>query len=164
MSRATKIKSEDMPAQQAAWAGIPSLSLQQLWFSLQRREWTSLVAVPADRNIPTIEFVRPLYEVGRLALGEKLRLVDARDVMLTRTAPLILEMTAGGSSGGHSGGRALVVIESVLSHPSGVPIALAADAALLCVEMGTTSLAAARETVEIVGARRFLGCITLPRP
>jgi hypothetical protein len=165
MSRATKIKPEDAPAEQAAWAGIPSLSMQQLWFSLQGREWTSLVAVPADRDLSAMEFVRPLYEVGRLALGEKLGLVDARDVVLARTAPLILEMTAGGSPPrGQSGGRALVVIESVLSHPSGVPIALAADAALLCVEMGTTSLAAARETVKIVGAQRFLGCITLARP
>ena len=43
-------------------------------------------------------------------------------------------------------------------------MALAADAALLCVEMGTTAIAAARETMQIVGAQRFLGCITLPRP
>jgi hypothetical protein len=163
MSRATKIKADDAPAEESAWAGIPSLSLQQLWFSLQRREWSSLVAVPADRGLSVMDFVRPLYEVGRLALGEKLRLLDARDVKLTRTAPLILEMTGGGS-GGQPGGRVLVLIESVLSHPSGVPVALAADAALLCVEMGTTSIAAARETLQIVGPQRFLGCITLPPP
>jgi hypothetical protein len=160
MSRATRIKADETPAEETAWAGIPSLSLQQLWFSLQRHEWSSLVAVPSDRDLSVMDFVRPLYEVGRLALGEKLRLVDARDVKLTRTAPLILEMTGGGQPGG----RALVLLESVLSHPSGVPVALAADAALLCVELGRTSLAAARETVRIVGAQRFLGCITLPPP
>lgn len=161
MTRATKRTPEDSPAGDAGWAGIPSLSLQQLWFSLQRREWSTLVAVPADRDVSVMDFGRPLYEVGRLAMGEKLRLVDARDVKLTRTAGLILEMTGGGPT--HSdGGRALVLIESVLSHPSGVPVALAADAALLCVEMGKTSLAAARETLRLVGAQRFLGCITLP--
>lgn len=167
MSRATKIKAEDVPSEESSWAGIPSLSMQQLWFSLQRREWSSLVAVPADRDLSVMDFVRPLYEVGRLALGEKLRLLDARDVVLTRTAPLILEMTGGGPSPGteaQPGGRVLVLIESVLSHPSAVPVALAADAALLCVQMGTTSLAAARETLQIVGAQRFLGCITLPPP
>ena len=78
--------------------------------------------------------------------------------------PLILEMTGGGLTRGAGGERVLVVIDSVLSHPSGVPVALAADAALLCVEMGKTSIAAARETLQIVGAQRFLGCITLPRP
>ena len=167
MSRATKFKPEDSPTEDAAWAGIPSLSLQQLWFSLQRREWSTLVAVPADRDMSVMDFGRPLYEVGRLAMGEKLRLLDARDVKLTRTAPLILEMTGGGATrgpGDQTGERVLVLIESVLSHPSGVPVALAADAALLCVEMGKTSIAAARETVQIVGAQRFLGCITLPPP
>jgi hypothetical protein len=167
MSRATKFKVEDSSAEHPAWAGIPSLSLQQLWFSLQRREWSTLVAVPADRDMAVMDFGRPLYEVGRLAMGEKLRLVDARDVKLTRTAQLILEMTGGGPTrgpGAQIGERVLVLIESVLSHPSGVPVVLAADAALLCVEMGKTSIAAARETVRIVGAQRFLGCITLPPP
>jgi hypothetical protein len=166
MSRAPKVEPEDSPAEDPAWAGIPSLPLQQLWFSLQRREWSTLVAIPADRNLSVMDFVRPLYEVGRLAMGDKLRLVDAREVKLTRTAPLILEMTGGGPSrgpGGQSGERVLVVIESVLSHPSGVPLALAADAALLCVEMGKASISAARETLQLVGAQRFLGCITLPR-
>ena len=165
MSRATKLKVEDAPAEDTAWAGIPSLSLQQLWFSIQRREWSSLVAVPADRDMPVMDFVKPLYDVGRLAMGDNLRLVDAREVKLTRTAPLIVEMTGAGRGPGRKGGeRVLVVIDSVLSHPSGVPVALAADAALLCVEMGKTSLTAARETLQIVGAQRFLGCITLPRP
>jgi hypothetical protein len=163
MSRATKLKVEDAPAEDTAWAGIPSLSLQQLWFSLQRREWSSLVAVPADRGMSLMDFARPLYDVGRLAMGDKLRLVDARDVKLARTAPLILEMTAGGPNR-NSGERVLVLIESVLSHPSGVALALAADAALLCVEMGRTSIAAARETLQIVGAQKFLGCIALPPP
>jgi hypothetical protein len=167
MSQATRIKLEDSPTEDSGWAGIPSLSMQQLWFSLQRREWSTLVVVPADREMSVTDFGRPLYEVGRLAMGEKLRLVDARDVKLTRTAPLILDMTAGGPMrgiGGQAGERVLVLIESVLSHPSGVPVALAADAALLCVELGKTSMAAARETVQIVGAQRFLGCITLPPP
>ena len=167
MSRATKFKVEDAPAEGVAWAGIPSLSLQQLWFSIQRREWSILVAVPADRDMAVMDFVKPLYDVGRLAMGENLRLVDARDVKLTRTASLILEMTGGGltrGAGGNGGERVLVVIDSVLSHPAGVPVALAADGALLCVEMGKTSIAAARETLQIVGAQRFLGCITLPRP
>jgi hypothetical protein len=167
MSRATKFKPEESPTEDAAWAGIPSLSLQQLWFSVQRRDWSTLVVVPADRDISVMDFGRPLHEVGRLAMGEKLRLVDARDVKLTRTAALILEMSAGGPSrgqGGQTGDRVLVLIESVLSHPSGVPVALAADAALLCVEMGKTSIAAARETMRIVGPQRFLGCITLPPP
>jgi hypothetical protein len=166
MSRATKVKlADDESTEGQTWAGIPSLSMQQLWFSLQRREWSTLVAIPADRETSVMDFGRPLYEVGRLAMGEKLRLLDAREVKLTRTAPLILDMTGGSPTRGpgiESGERVLVLIQSVLSHPSGVPVALAADAALLCIELGMTSIAAARETMEIVGRQRFLGCIALP--
>jgi hypothetical protein len=168
MGHATTFKlTEDPSTEGDSWAGIPSLSMQQLWFSLQRLEWSTLVMVPADREMSAMDIGRPLYEVGRLAMGDKLRLLDAREVNVTRTAALILDMTGGSSP--RAGGtpfsdRVLVIIESILSHPSGVPVALAADAAVLCVEMGKTSISAARETLQILGAQRFVGCITLPPP
>jgi len=167
MSQATPFKLDQAPAEGSAWAGIPSLSLQQLWFALQRLEWASLVLVPGDENLSVIDFGRPLYEVAHLAMGDRVRLLDARDVKLNRTAPLILEMTAapvGRAGGTQWSERVLVMVESVISHPSGVPIALAADAAVLCVEMGRTSLSAARQTLQILGAQRFVGCVTLPPP
>jgi hypothetical protein len=155
------------PADEPIWSGIPPLAMQQLWFSIQRQQWSSLVVVPAGPESLVLDFGRPLYQVARLAMGERLRLLDARGIKLNRTAPLILEMT--GAAPAHPPSvewseRALVLIESVLSQPSGIPIALAADAALLCVEMGKTSLASVRETMQIIGSQRFLGCITLSPP
>jgi hypothetical protein len=167
MSRSTTFKLADpAPAETANWPGVPSLSMQQLWFAIQRLEWASLVIVPADGNSSAIDFGKPLYEVGKLALGDRLRLLDARDVKLDKTAPLILDMT--GASRPHAAGsqqrgeRVLVMIESVLATPSAIPIALAADGVLLCVELGKSSVAGARETIQILGSRRFAGCITLP--
>ncbi len=156
---------EEPPADVLPWTGVPPLSMQQLWFSIQRLEWSTLVVVPAGPETSALDFGRPLFEVGRLAMGDRLRLLDARKVELGGTAPLILDMT--GASPVRAAGppwneRVLVLIEPVVSHPSGIPIALAADAALLCVEMGKSSLASARETVQILGAQRFVGCVTLP--
>jgi hypothetical protein len=169
MSRSPTFKlAEPAPAETANWPGVPSLSMQQLWFAVQRLEWASLVIIPADGNSSAIDFGKPLFEVGHLAMGDRLRLLDARDVKLDKTAPLILDMT--GASRPHSAGpqqrgeRVVVMIESVLAAPSAIPVALAADAAILCVELGKTSLAGARETIEILGAQRFVGCITLPPP
>ena len=169
MSRSTTFKLADTaPAETANWPGVPSLSMQQLWFAIQRLEWASLVIIPADGNSSAIDFGKPLYDVGKLAMGERLRLLDARAVKLDKTAPLILEMS--GASKPHAAGsqqwseRVLVMIESVLSAPSAIPVALAADAAILCVELGKTSVAGARETVQILGSQRFVGCITLPSP
>ena len=50
---------------------------------------------------------RPLYEVGHLAMGDRLRLLDAREVKLDKTAPLILDMT--GASPLAALGSALVI-------------------------------------------------------
>ena len=167
MSQATPFKLDQADPEATGWAGIPSLALQQLWFALHKLEWSSLVLVPGDEKVSVIQFARPLYEVAHLAMGDRVRLLDAREVKLNRTAPLILDMT--GVQPTRSGGtqwseRVLVMLESVISHPSGVPIALAADAAVLCVEMGKTSLSAARQTLQILGAQRFVGCVTVPPP
>lgn len=142
--------------------------MQQLWFTIQRLQWASLVIVPADGNSSAEEFGRPLYEVGKLAMGDRLRLLDARELKVDRTASLILDMT--GANRPHNAPsrewseRVLVMVESVLAVPSAIPVALAADAAILGIELGKTSIAGARETISLVGAHRFLGCVTLPSP
>ncbi|MGZ3446883.1 MAG: hypothetical protein ACXU88_14450, partial [Myxococcaceae bacterium] len=58
--------------------------------------------------------------------------------------------------------RVLVLIDSVIARPSGIPVALAADAVVLCLTLGKTPVAAARETLKLIGAQRFVGCITIP--
>lgn len=155
---------EEARSQQAeAPTGLPSVELQQLWFSLQKREWSSLVLVPADAQTSALDFGQPLYEVGRLALGEQLKLVDARSLKLTETAPLILEMTGAGPArpGAVRPDRVMVLVDSVLSRPSGIPVALAADLAVLCIELGRSSLPDARSTLQILGQQRFAGCLTI---
>ena len=167
MTSATTFKLADPAAPEPLpWVGIPPLSMQQLWFALQRLEWATLAVVPADGKSSAVDFGRPLYEVGRLAMGEKLRLLDARDVKLNRTAPMILDMTGANPASANGGTqwseRVLVMVESVLTQPSAVPLVLASDAALLCLELGKTSLAAAEETLQLLGKQRFVGCVLLP--
>ena len=144
----------------ASWVGVPPIAVQQLWFTLQRHPWTSLAVIPADDETSGPAFARPLHDVGRLVLGDRLRLLDVRTLKLEDTAAMILEMT--GSQSTAERPRFLLQLDSVLSRPSGVPVALAADCAVLCVELGKTRLAGARKTLEILGKSRFLGCITLP--
>lgn len=169
MSGSTIFKLADAaPVEAGKWPGPPPLSMQQLWFTIQRLQWASLVVVPADGNSAAADFGRPLYEVGKLAMGDRLRLLDARELKTDKTASLILDMT--GANRPHNAGspewseRVLVMVESVLTAPSAIPVALAADAAILGVELGKTSLAGARETIALLGAHRFLGCVTVPPP
>lgn len=55
--------------------------------------------------------------------------------------------------------RVVIAIRSVIEEPLGVAVAQAADAVLLCVELGESQLAAARRTVELVGAERVVGAL-----
>jgi hypothetical protein len=81
------------------------------------------------------------------------------------TAGIILDML--GTNPAHPAAtkwseRVLVVVESIVSHPAGIPLALAADAAVLGVEFGRSSIDSARRTLDTLGRTKFLGCLTLP--
>ncbi|MGZ6124703.1 MAG: hypothetical protein ACXWLR_07070 [Myxococcales bacterium] len=165
MSRATFKLAEETGADLHAGASSPALPMQQLWFSIQRLPWASLVILPADPETSAQEVAKALHDVGRLTMGERLRVLDARGVQLPATAPLILDMS--GASPVRPAGtgwseRVLVLIDSVIARPSGIPVALAADAVVLCLTLGKTPVAAARETLKLIGAQRFVGCITIP--
>lgn len=60
-------------------------------------------------------------------------------------------------------GKVIVALESVVSNPFGIAVALAADAALLCVTLEETLMDSARRTVELIGPERFIGCAVVRR-
>ncbi len=165
MSRATfKLAEQAGPDPQPG--GVPpALARQQLWFSIQRFDWSSLVLVPADPDTSALEVARALHEVGRLTMGDRLRLLDGRGLKLPATAPMILDMSGAAPvrpAGTEWSERVLVVVDSIIAHPSGIPVALAADAVVLCLTLGKTPVASARETLKLIGSQRFIGCITVP--
>ena len=165
MNRATfKLAEQSGPDTQAG-GSQPALPLQQLWFAVQRFEWSSLVLLPADPATSAFELGRALHEVGRVAMGDRLRLLDARDIKLPATAPMILDMSGASPvrpAGTEWSERVLVVVDSIVSLPSSIAIALAADAVVLCITLGKSPLATARETMKLIGPQRFIGCITVP--
>jgi hypothetical protein len=165
MSRATFKLADQAGGEAHPGAAPPELPRQQLWFSLQRFDWSSLLLLPADPDTSALELGRALHEVGRLTMGELLRLLDGRGLKVSATAPMILDMSGAHPvrpAGTQWSEKVLVVVDSVVSHPSSIPIALAADAVVLCLTLGKTPLATARETMKLIGPQRFIGCITVP--
>jgi hypothetical protein len=59
--------------------------------------------------------------------------------------------------------RVIVALEPVVANPFGIAVALASDAALLCLTLGETRLDSARRTVELIGPERFVGCAVVRR-
>jgi hypothetical protein len=120
---------------------------------LQSRAWRTLAVVPAEAGMPGGHAARALAAIAA-ENGEALDLFDARSTELGR-ATAEVAAAAGGSR------RVLVVTGAIDEDLATIPLARAADAVLLCVSIGATSLRAAAELMAAIGKERFVGSLSL---
>lgn len=136
------------------------IELLHLWTLLTQREpWSSLVVVPAQPGTSGLAAGQAIISVGKQYREKPLRLIDAEGLPPGAAARLVRDIR----SYMEQGGRTVTCIDSVLTNPVGLEVALACERALLCVPLGSTHFSAARHTLERIGKTRFLGCVTLPR-
>jgi hypothetical protein len=130
-------------------------SWQKIWLAIQAKDWRSLAIVPGNTGLSTLELAQALVDVGWQHRGLPIGLADLRNVTLPYIDSVIDEVRS------HicSGERVLIALRSVFENPASVPIAQAADGAVLCISLGNTKIAGAEETLEQVGKGRFLGSI-----
>lgn len=138
----------------------PSTAQQQLYQQLLtclKGDWHSLVVVPASPGQSAAMVAHALVEVSTLARGKRAELFSTEGKEVSEVSRVIVEMMQ------HlgNGGLAISSVDSVLGSQSGIPVTLAVDAALLVVHLGLTDLEEARRTVELVGAKKFLGAVTV---
>jgi len=136
---------------------IPN-ELLHLWMRLtQREKWASLVVVPAQPGASGLDAGRAIVSVGN-QYGEKpVRLIDAAGLLPGEASRLVRDLR----SHVEQGGMIVICIDSVITHPAGLGVALAAERALLCVPLGSTQFSAAQQTLKLIGKERFLGSVTL---
>ena len=144
---------ESAPAGIEAW---DRADWQRMWLRTQSREWRVLALVPGDEHTSTFAVAHLLV---RLALdhGEAIQVADLREVRL-KHIDAILEGTRWDTS---QGGRMIFATRSASANLATVPLARAADCAILCVSPGLTSLGKARDTVEQIGQEHFLGSLVV---
>jgi hypothetical protein len=138
----------------------PSGAQQQLYQQLLtclRGEWHSMVVVPASPGSSASMVANALAEVSTLVRGKKAMLFTTEGLEVNDVSRIIVDMMQ--HIGG--GGLAIVSIDSVIAAQSGIPVTLAVDVALLVVELGVTETADAKRTVELIGAKKFLGAVTI---
>jgi hypothetical protein len=145
-------------------AGAAGRDYQQLWFTLARKQWRSLVLVPADEGGSAAAIAASLAEVGRrlrqtpvtfLIMADPLDFESAGKVI----AALDLTRQGGEPLAVATTGKVIVAIQPVVVEPLGLAVTGAADAVVLCVDLGRTRLAAARRTIELVGRERIAGSV-----
>ena len=136
---------------------LPSSEIQRLWFATLKKDWSSLVVLPAHPGGAATSVARALAQVASLHKDNPIKLISGEGADLQNASRLIIDMTTHVAAGG----LVIVVLESVVSNPAGIPVALAADAALLCIQLGETDFESAERTVELIGDSRFVGAVTL---
>jgi hypothetical protein len=142
-----------LEASEVIAASVPALDqeLQELWLALSAEPWRLLVLVPADAASSAAGLARSLAAAGK-ELGEASVTAIGDGALDRGSAVALLE-------GGAASSRVIVAIPPVLVEPRGVVLTRRADAVVVCIERGRTRLADVRRTVELIGGKRFLGCV-----
>jgi hypothetical protein len=164
--------------------GLPSRELQELWFATRRKDWKSLVVVPAAPGLSAFPIAKALGEIGGVIRMSPVQVVNAEGLDLPSIATLVQDFSGDQQRGsgsvwtssapGNNGPQGaetfsvlkqerafIVAIEPVVTNPLALPLALAADAVLLCLELGVTDMEAARHTIDLVGRDRLVGSVLL---
>lgn len=132
---------------------------QRLWLAAQSRPWRSLAVVAAGEGLSTARAARVLARAGASHLGDVVELIDATAVTLQQ-----LRAITGSCVDRPDGApRVILALGPVLESPASLALARAADAALLCVTLGETSIAEAQRTIAEIGQARFVGSMCLGR-
>src|SRR5260370_4455854 len=144
---------------------LPPLELQQLWFLTLRWEWSSLVLVPADSKGSVLRIAKALAQVGNRQGGRTTVRADGTshssgaELVEDITGQFIVQTpTVGGERWKQ---RTIIALDPVVSDPAGIPVAAAADVALLFIELGKTNIAEAQRTLQLIGHDRFRGCVLI---
>src|SRR5262249_32414390 len=123
--------------------------------SLRRRPWRSLAVVSASKGIATLALSNTLAKMAWWYTGEPTCVFDMRDLSLRLVEYQLRDM----ASQLEHAKRVFIALRSTSENPTAVPLARAADAAVLCVELGKTDIKGAQKTLDEVGRERFLGTI-----
>jgi hypothetical protein len=127
---------------------------QRMWLRTQGLEWRTIALVPGDAQTSTFDVANLM---ARLALdhGESVRVADIRALRMKHVEAFL----EGIRWEANQGTRVILAAPSATANLATVPVARAADGAILCVSLGSTLLSAARDTIEQIGRKHFLGSL-----
>lgn len=129
----------------------------QLWFTLERHGWGSLALVPAAADTSSRRLADGLVDAARAYHTSPVEVIDAEYVAPEDVQAVIAAVRA--RSG--VGARVLIALASPLVRAPAIPLARAADAALLVVPLENSAAGDARRTIAAIGAPHFLGSVTV---
>jgi hypothetical protein len=138
--------------------GAALREMQQMWLSLMRGSWSSLVIVPTDPGTSARVVIGALVEAAHQEDVGRFEIIDAEGASPAhgeRFAQELASVVAGGA-------RAVVAVDSLMQSLGGTPLVRDAEAVLLVVRLGVSNFDSVQSTIDIVGRERILGAVALP--
>lgn len=129
--------------------------LQHLWLNLQQRSWRLLAVMAASEGVETLATADALAKIAWWFTGRPACVMDMRDLSLRLLEHQIRAMAAQ-LEGGE---RIFIPLRAMSENPTAIPLAMAADAVVLCVELGKTRIKDAQRALRAVGREKFIGSI-----
>ena len=127
----------------------------------------------AEPDVSTDAISRALTDLGSRLSGRPIEFMAALDVDADHLPYLIARLGAAGDEWTPSAQpfasaswrrpitKTIVALESPVANPLALPVALAADGIVLCVQRGRTQLESIRDIVAAIGAERIVCCVVL---
>jgi hypothetical protein len=141
----------------------PDPGHENLWFALARKRVRTVALVPVDVGLPVTRLAESLAEIGKRLGDHAITAITSErcDYDFVARAAGIIASTAkeGNVRPGASPLEIIVVVPPVTTEPLGLAAVQAAEAAVLCCELGRTSIEAARRTADLIGRERVLGSV-----
>ena len=131
---------------------------QRMWVRAQGVGWRTLALVPGDDSTSTLEVANLIARLS-LEQGDAVHVADMR-ALRPKSVHAFLE---GMRLEVARGTRIVIATRSTATSVATAPIARAADCAILCASIGSTSLASIKETVQQIGRKHFLGSLLVNR-
>lgn len=152
------------PPTPATEPSAPGVEFQELWFALARRHWRTVVLVPCEASFSTNVLATELANVGRVLLDVPVTAVIARPDQYADLAKAIAAAARPEATRAEPSApapRMIVAIEPVVEKPLGLALVHAADATILCLEIGRTRVAAVKQSIALIGRDRIAGSIAV---
>jgi hypothetical protein len=128
---------------------------ERLWLSTQSRRWRTLALVPAGPGGPhefTLNIAMSLARTGMVHLGAQVHVADATSLSLGSNAQFLAQVRETTRSG-----PVLIALAAIKVSSVTVPLARDADAAVLCVSIGSMRVGDAKKTIREIGKPQFIG-------
>jgi hypothetical protein len=135
--------------------GAMAAQAVELWFSLTKRDWSTLVVVPGHKQGSALPLACALAEAGSAIRRQTVELFSAEGRDLVPTTDWIFPRQPGDQF------QRVIALDPVSVNPMGIPVAQGAQAVLVVAERGQSDLATVRRTVEAIGRDRVTGCVLM---